>query len=237
MTRIATAVSTAAAALIFSLAAQALPITVEYTGFANGSKTGDIYGVRNVRVQAGEFTFNVKSGDYWDDPLRGFCIDVGQNLVTSGEVAYNLVHFGDSSRINSQQISLLGQLYDSHAASLGSALHDAAFQLSIWEIMYDYTGSLSLTSGGTQNFWSSSFDGARALAQTWLGGLQTGIGYSSSQYDFYVLEPLNPTRNQTILVARPIPVPEPGTIALVALGLLATAFVLGRRRQEARARR
>lgn len=220
-------------ASVWALGATAAPISLTYTGFTNGSQSGSIYGVRNVGVSAGQFGFNVvdDGGVYWDSTVQGFCIDVTTNLVLSGSVQYNLIEADSSSRLNAQQLSLIGSLYDQRAGSLTNATNSAAFQLALWEILYD-PGTLQLTSNGS--FWASAFGGnARSVAQNWLNGLDDSGSYVSS-YEFWVLEsPLNSAgrlTTQSLLVARPTSVPEPGTLALLGLGLVACGVATRRRR-------
>jgi hypothetical protein len=221
-----------AAAYVFCVStAAAAPITVAFDGFANGSESGSLYGVRNVGAAAGRFDFNVLSDPddvYWDDRLLAFCIDVTTNLITSGSVQYDVVPA--ASYLNASKLSLISQLYDSRGSLLGTQnnglARDAAFQLALWEIIYDFNGPLSLTSG---SFLSSSFDGARELAQTWLGGLNTALAYTSSQYEFFVLDPNAPERNQTLLTARAIAVPEPNELSLLGAGMLVIGLLRRRR--------
>ncbi len=223
---------------MWALGAAATPIEVEFTGFANGSKSGTIYGERNANVAAGQFDFDVTDdgGLYWDDTLQAFCIDVKTNLITNGEVTYDLVTATSSSRVSALQLSLIGSLYDQRANLLCNAGNDAAFQLALWEIMYN-PSTLKL---GTGSFYASTFGGSRTLAQEWLDNLVKSGTYTSTGYEFYVLESPNyvsgrnkgKDMNQSLLLARAVPVPEPGTMALLGAGLLVGGLV--RRRRQMR---
>jgi hypothetical protein len=211
---------------LWAVGASAAPISVTYTGFADGYEQGSIAGVRNATVHAGEFRFNVTNngGVYWDSTLEAFCIDVTTNLVQNSGVQYDLV---SASSLGATRLSLIGNLYDNHAATLSGATQSAAFQLALWEIIYDHGNGLNLNSGSFSA--TSAFDGAKALASSWLGGLNAS--YVGSAYDFYVLEPINPVSNQRLLTAqlRPVQVPEPATLALLGTGLLICGVMRRRR--------
>lgn len=206
----------------------AVPLTVEFLDFANGSRSDALHGVREIRVHAGQFSFAVAPGSYWDDELRGFCIDVTENLRTSGQHSYTLVEWGSGSRLDAEQRSLIAQLYDTRADALGDATSDAAFQLGLWEILYDGNGSLSTTAG---NFSTGDFGGAAALAQAWLAGLQQGVDYVSNRFELMTLEPAG--RNQALVTARPrVQVPEPSGLLLIAFAFPAAALALRLRRNR-----
>ncbi|MCC5885017.1 MAG: PEP-CTERM sorting domain-containing protein [Gammaproteobacteria bacterium] len=195
--------------------------------FSQGSQQGNISlqsPAVSTGVKAGEFSFDVSNdlSGLFGDELLGFCIDV-TNTLKNG--SYTVQAIEDSSF--NAVAGWLGNLFDTHYDSISNGAQSAAFQLAIWEIIYD-AGNFDL---GTGNFRASNFSTAIGIAEdTFLDGLQNQI---SSQYQFYVLLPDNPTNNQAILTWKPKPVPEPGSLALIALGLL---LVLGLRQRRLQTR-
>lgn len=222
---------------LWALGAQAAPITVAYTGFSNGSQNGNIVleGQRSTGVSAGQFGFNVVSGAgvyggiQMDSTFDAFCIDVTTNLITSSlpPPVYDLTAASASSRLNAGQRSMIASLYDQHAASIAtSGAHSAAFQLALWEILYDPGLTLSNTPA-SNDFYATNFSSAIGIAQGWLATINTAGNYVSSAYEFFVLEPAPGRANQALLMARQVP--EPGTLALMGVGLLAIGLVRRRR--------
>ena len=123
----------------------------------------------------------------------------------------------------------IGKLF-SAGHLVNNAKTQAAFQIAIWEIAYETSGSYNLGSG-TAKFsgGTAASSGALTLATSWLGSL------GANTMDVKVLESLsirNIKGHQDVVFAQAVP--EPSTYALMAAGLMSIGFVARRRSQKQR---
>lgn len=221
----------------------AAPITLNFNGFTNVSQNGKITKNSqpspffNKRTAAGQFDFNVVSSSdsvKWNTSLHAFCIDVDNWLVTNTNVIYSIVPATNvPGGLTPLQLARVGWLYDNHASSLGSSQFDAAFQLALWEIFFEQNTTLALDTGtfSSNNFGKVAGTTTRTVANNLLNGI--GNGSVSVNWEFYVLNPLNPTNNQRLITALRVPPPaeinEPGTLALLLTGFGLTYLNFRRR--------
>jgi hypothetical protein len=104
------------------------------------------------------------------------------------------------------------------------AQHSAAFQLAIWDILFDNDGNLS-TYGGAGQFGVSGGNAATiALAQSWLNTL----GSDSASFSLYQLT--SSAHQDFITPTVPGLVPEPSALPLLGAGLAAMMLAMRRRR-------
>ena len=196
------------AALMLAVAAQAAPVT--YNGYTlkygtSGAPTGTVTypGGTTGRVYAGEITFNVEGGDNFN----GFCIDLSTTLRRSGTYTPT-----SADGLNTDALGALFELYYSDSGM--GQVNTAAFQLAVWSIIYGSDPVALLTS----TFGSSVVSQASA----YLRGVNSFTGTSS--YAFLVFDEAG---NQNMLTWTRVP--EPGTLALLGLGLLGAGAIRRRR--------
>ena len=151
--------------------------------------------------------------------FAAWCVDIYSLLNTSSSgTSYTLTpgteFFGGS------QVTALERLASQHLASISTVTDSGAFQLAVWEIVYESSGTYDLGSG---NFQIASASGnALATANAWLSALgdstptlTLAVWTSSSSQDLAVFS---------------APIPEPEVYAMLLAGLGLMGFVVNRRR-------
>ena len=130
--------------------------------------------------------------------------------------------------------SLVNQRYKEVTTNANNA-YSAAFQLALWEIVNETSGSYDLENGSFKasnrvNQQDTAFLAARATAQTWLSlaGPTTGQYKISYLFDFNGEATPN---TQNLITMSPVPLPAAGLLMASALGL---GGLFSRRRANAK---
>jgi hypothetical protein len=157
--------------------------------------------------------------------FAAWCVDIYSWLTTTSTGANYTLTPGTTfynSALN--KVTDLERLASQYLASVDTVAESGAFQLAVWEIVYENSGTYGLGAG---NFTvASASGGAIATANSWLSNLGSGtptmtlsVWASSSSQDLAVFTSA---------------VPEPEIYAMFAAGLALIGFV-GSRRRQARA--
>nr|WP_240902166.1 PEP-CTERM sorting domain-containing protein [Wenzhouxiangella sp. XN24] len=198
------------ACLMLSVVANAGPI--EYTSYklkygTSGAPTGTVTypadpgTATTPRIYAGELTFNIQGGGTFD----GFCIDLSTTLKSSG--SYEVESAGGLD------LNALGVLFEKFYSDSGMGkANSAAFQLAIWSIIYSESPDVIM----------STFD--PSVVQK-AGDYLTGITGNKAK-GLYAFSIYDAEGNQNMLTWK---VPEPGTLALLGVGLLGAGMMRRRR--------
>jgi len=236
-----------AAAVVIGMPAQAA-VTLKLDGYLVGSTlgTGAANSASNAALSrtmqwqvdsistttgiydiAGQFGGTVNDGS-GAKPFAAYCVELTQtfNPFPTGNLLYDKVDA--ASYFSASVYNKIGRLYSQNIV-FDSAEKTAAFQIALWEIVYETTPSLAVgdaSRAGTADFFSRPGGTATAatfsLAQSYLNALATTT-FDQSRVGLVVYKNAN---SQDLIVA----VPEPETYALMLAGLGGIGLVAARRR-------
>jgi hypothetical protein len=212
-----------AAAIATFTAGPAHADTVEVLGYANGSVgvNYDLTGPGAISGSTGAGGFVTRLNGL-DPTFTTYCIDLYQ-YIGFNQAPYAYSNIPATSHIfrNASAGIDLARLYSS-GHLVNSAVTEAAFQIAVWEIAYETTGSYGVGIGDAR-FSGAGVDtvAALGLADDWIQHLGTGNGVN--------VRVLESGSYQDEVFAK---VPEPGTFALAFAALGIMGGVMRRRRDR-----
>lgn len=160
------------------------------------------------------------------ESFTAYCIEITQTLVASAS-DYARIPFAafSFSAATQNAIARLYSLPGAYSASLGSSVSSAAFQLALWEIVTETSGTYDVASGSFQGYGAVS--GVTLQASVLLASLASAVVDPNLSFNVWSSQA---HQNYLQVTARSGgKVPEPGSLLLVGLGLAALAM---RRRAE-----
>ncbi len=262
----------AAAILAFAAHASAATVSLTFTGVDPGeSESVSFLGGSNLSTSAGSMDWSVGSPNGVPQLIPGgtlssYCIEGTQSISKGNTVTYTVLGPGEGAYnsvfTNSNLVTaFFNQYYTTVLGSASSAQNEynAAFQLAIWELVYDGTGDKPLSGDRNDSRWfttgnfqidhsSFGFDwqhtnigptgvdysGAEVnLAETWLDGFN-----SSTTGSWVVFQLTNSQKQDQVFAVQeagaPAPAPLPAALP-AGLGLIGSlaAFRKFRLRKQA----
>ncbi|MXS84392.1 PEP-CTERM sorting domain-containing protein [Nitrosomonas sp. HPC101] len=139
-------------------------------------------------VYAGEFKFKTDEGlDFY-----AFCADIFHALKSGTTYQMDALTAGSVAGISSWEIARIGYLFDNYGGHLNDSANGkelTAFQLTLWEILFENNGSQHTNPLAKGNFKVTGFGDADDLANTWIKNIYENAenGTESELYDLFFL--------------------------------------------------
>jgi hypothetical protein len=190
-----------------------LAVTVNVTGVTAGT----------VDEGAGAFNTSVNGGA----SFLSYCIDLTQPVSVGGpsDSSYTRVAGGSYSFANPAAATSLSKLFTFAGSLVNSNATSAAFQMAVWEIIYEAPGNVYSMGAGKAVFGvqDARETATLTLADSWLNALST----TPATAPISILASAN--SQDLVYGGATAPIPEPSTYALMIAGLAGLGFVARRR--------
>jgi hypothetical protein len=159
------------------------------------------------------------------NPISTFCIELTQTIPGGAQTYTINTDMSQSPTIGTTaKANAIEALYGNK-----SGYSNAAFQLALWELVYDGTYDIANPNAnffttGTLKSSDSTAASAQTLLHTTLNNISAGISNFNSTYSGYELVALSSPNSQDQLTLIPTPtasVPAPPAVLLACIGMLA----------------
>lgn len=222
-------------ALVAALMGSALSahaLTLNLTGFAQGSEAVGVSVPISSNVSAGAFIGSLSGAPGFNaNPFLTYCVELTQNFsfgspLPGYSIANGLSYFtlSQSASAAAAIVDRLGKLF-TYLGGVGLPANSqtaAAIQIAVWESIYEGAANFNINPMSTSGtFQATASAGTLTLAASLL---TSAAAVTTSMYSISVLE--NANAQDFLLIQQ---VSTPGTLALAALALSGLALV--RRRQ------
>jgi hypothetical protein len=192
----------------------------------------------NVSGGSGGFkTYDLTTDPNRANAFQSFCVDIfhsfnfvvdSSDVLKPADIALAGTTATAPTPFSSQAAIDLGRLFTKYHnyidSTSSSGTNESAFQLAVWEIVNDRSGSYSLAGGDFKATGTGS-----SLANQWLADLGNASDYTAN---IWTVQKMISGRGYAQDVVVFAPVPEPQTYAMLLAGLGIIGFTLRRRKQQ-----